>query len=52
MRTEISIKIKGKSRESVDGAVACAMAVARASAGDSGRSIYDQDDMAGGLTVL
>lgn len=32
---------KGKSRDRIDGAVACAMAVARAAAGDSGTSIYD-----------
>jgi phage terminase large subunit-like protein len=33
---------KGKSRDRIDGAVAAAMAVARASTGDSGRSIFDQ----------
>lgn len=32
---------KGKSRDRIDGAVACAMAVGRASTGESGRSIYD-----------
>lgn len=32
---------KGKSRDRIDGAVAAAMAVARASAGDSNRSIFD-----------
>lgn len=31
---------KGKSRDRIDGAVACAMAVARASAGDGASSIY------------
>lgn len=31
---------KGKSRDRIDGAVACAMAVARAAAGDSASSIY------------
>ena len=32
---------KGKSKDRIDGAVAAAMAVARAAAGDTGRSIYD-----------
>jgi phage terminase large subunit-like protein len=32
---------KSKSRDRIDGAIACAMAVARASTGDSGVSIYD-----------
>jgi phage terminase large subunit-like protein len=43
---------KGKSRDRIDGAVAAAMCVARASAGDSGRSIYDDDDRAEGLRTL
>jgi phage terminase large subunit-like protein len=43
---------KGKSRDRIDGAVAAAMCVARASAGDSGRSIYDDEDRAEGLRVL
>lgn len=34
---------KGKSTDRIDGAVAAVMAVARASAGDSGRSIYETD---------
>lgn len=34
---------KGKSRDRIDGAVAAAMAVARASAGDSGLSVYESD---------
>lgn len=32
---------KGKSKDRIDGAVACAMAVARCAAGDTGRSFYD-----------
>jgi phage terminase large subunit-like protein len=32
---------KGKSRDRIDGAVAAAMAVARAAAGDTGLSSYD-----------
>lgn len=43
---------KGKSRDRIDGAVACAMAVARAAAGDAGRSIYEGDDRADGLRVI
>lgn len=43
---------KGKSRDRIDGAQASAMAVGRASAGDSGRSIYDSDDRADGLRTL
>ncbi|MEC4590564.1 terminase TerL endonuclease subunit [Nitrospirillum amazonense] len=35
---------KGKARDRIDGAVACAMAVSRAMAGDSGRSVYDDVD--------
>ena len=34
---------KGKSRDRIDGAVAAAMAVARAAAGDMGISVYDSD---------
>lgn len=34
---------KAKSRDRIDGAVAAAMAVARASAGEHGRSIFDSD---------
>jgi phage terminase large subunit-like protein len=41
---------KGKSRDRIDGAVAAAMAVARAAAGDSGRSIYtDANERPNGL---
>ena len=32
---------KGRSRDRIDGAVACAMAVARAAAGDTGISSYE-----------
>ncbi len=42
---------KGKSKDRIDGAVAAAMAVARCSAGDTGRSIYSTDERAGGLLV-
>ncbi len=35
---------KGKSRDRIDGAVACAMAVARAAAGDAGGSVFDSPD--------
>jgi phage terminase large subunit-like protein len=35
---------KGKSKDRIDGAVACAMAVARCAAGDSGVSSYDTFD--------
>jgi phage terminase large subunit-like protein len=35
---------KGKSRDRIDGAVACAMAVARCAAGATGRSSYDDFD--------
>jgi phage terminase large subunit-like protein len=42
---------KGKSKDRIDGAVACAMAVARAATGDDTRSIYDSDERAGGLLV-
>ncbi|GGD42542.1 terminase large subunit [Aureimonas glaciei] len=34
---------KGKSRDRIDGAVAAAMAVARAAAGESGRSVYETE---------
>ena len=43
---------KGKSRDRIDGAVAAAMCVSRASAGDSSRSIYEGDDRADGLRVI
>jgi phage terminase large subunit-like protein len=36
---------KGKSRDRIDGAVACAMAVARASSGESERSIFDRPEL-------
>jgi phage terminase large subunit-like protein len=42
---------KGKSRDRIDGAVAAAMAVARASAG-SGGSIYETEDRPDGLVVI
>jgi phage terminase large subunit-like protein len=35
---------KGKSKDRIDGAVAAAMAVARAAAGDTHRSVYDDPD--------
>jgi phage terminase large subunit-like protein len=44
---------KGKAREKIDGAVAAAMAVSRAVAGDGGRSIYDDEtERPGGLLIL
>lgn len=43
---------KGKSRDRIDGAQATAMAVGRASSGDSTRSIYESDDRSDGLRVL
>jgi phage terminase large subunit-like protein len=43
---------KGKSRDRIDGAVASAMAVARASAGDSGISVYETDERPTGLLVI
>ena len=44
---------KGKSKDRIDGAVAAAMAVGRAHAGDdgSGRSVYDGDDRPDGLMI-
>ncbi|UJX47176.1 terminase large subunit [Xanthobacter sp. YC-JY1] len=42
---------KGKSRDRIDGAVACAMAVSRASAGDGG-SIYDSEEWSAELMVM
>ena len=42
---------KGKSRDRIDGAVAAAMAVARASAGEDTRSIYDSEERPEGLLV-
>jgi len=38
---------KGKSRDRIDGAVACAMAVARAATVETGRSIYDRPELWG-----
>jgi phage terminase large subunit-like protein len=43
---------KGKSRDRIDGAQATAMAVGRASAGESSRSIYEGDDRPDGLRVV
>lgn len=43
---------KGKSRDRIDGAVASAMAVARAAAAGSTRSIYESEDRAGGFLFL
>jgi phage terminase large subunit-like protein len=43
---------KARSAEKIDGAVACAMALCRARAGDNGPSVYDTDAGAGGLLVL
>ena len=43
---------KGKSKDRIDGAVAAAMAVARAAAGDTGRSIYSTDERAAGLLIF
>jgi phage terminase large subunit-like protein len=43
---------KGKSRDRIDGAQAAAMAVGRASTGDSSRSIYENDDRSDGLRTL
>jgi phage terminase large subunit-like protein len=40
---------KGKSRDRIDGAVTCAMAVARAAAGDGGGSVYDSTERPSGL---
>ncbi len=42
---------KGKSKDKIDGAVAAAMAVARAATGESTRSIYDSEERAEGLLV-
>ncbi|MDQ0347866.1 terminase large subunit [Ancylobacter vacuolatus] len=42
---------KGKSRDRIDGAVACAMAVARASS-EGGGSIYESDDWSPELMVM
>lgn len=42
---------KGKSRDRIDGAVACAMAVARAATGGDTRSIYDSEERPEGLLV-
>jgi len=43
---------KGKSRDRIDGAVAAAMAVARAAAGENTRSIYDSADRPDGLLIF
>lgn len=44
---------KGKARDRIDGAVAAAMAVSRAMAGDSGGSVYDDEEARpGGLLIL
>jgi phage terminase large subunit-like protein len=43
---------KGKSRDRIDGAVAAAMAVSRASAGEDERSIYDTDERPAGLLLI
>lgn len=43
---------KGKSRDRIDGAVAAAMAVGRASAGSPSGSIYDSAERADGLLVI
>jgi phage terminase large subunit-like protein len=42
---------KGKAKDRIDGAVAAAMAVGRASAGEDTRSIYDTDERPDGLMV-
>lgn len=43
---------KGKSKDRIDGAMAAAMAVGRASAGEDTRSIYDTDERAEGLLIF
>lgn len=43
---------KSKSRDRIDGAVACAMAVSRASAGDTSVSIYDSEERSDGLVFV
>lgn len=43
---------KGKSRDKIDGAVAAAMAVARASTGEDTRSIYDSEERSEGLLIF
>ncbi|TCP90949.1 phage terminase large subunit-like protein [Rhizobium sp. PP-CC-2G-626] len=43
---------KAKSRDKIDGAVATAMAVGRASTGEDQRSIYDTDERAEGLLIF
>lgn len=42
---------KSKSAEKIDGAVACAMAVARAAQGEDTRSVYDTEDRPEGFLV-
>ena len=44
--------MKNKSRDRIDGAVACAMVVSRASAGETGMSIYDSEERADGLLMV
>lgn len=43
---------KGKAKDKIDGAVATAMAVARAATGEDTRSIYDSDERAEGLLIF
>ena len=43
---------KGKSRDRIDGAVATAMAVGRASQGHDGKSVYDTDERPEGLLIF
>ncbi|MBN9569620.1 MAG: terminase large subunit, partial [Alphaproteobacteria bacterium] len=43
---------KARSAEKIDGAVACAMALARATSSENGPSIYDTEEGAEGLLVL
>lgn len=43
---------KGRSKDRIDGAVACAMAVARCAAGDHSGSIYDADEWSDDLGVF
>ncbi|EKE75522.1 terminase large subunit [Oceanibaculum indicum] len=42
-RAGLQLFSKGKARDRIDGAVACAMAVSRAMVGDGGRSVYDDE---------
>ena len=43
---------KGKSRERIDGAVAAAMGVARAMAGESTQSIYETPEREAGILFI